>query len=213
MVSAWPRGVSPDSAAAPRTGTFAAMRWLSAKVFDLFGWRIEGQFPDDPKLIAIGAPHTSNWDFFIFLAVIHHFRLKVRFLGKASLFRWPFGFMFRKVGGIPVERSKPGGVVSAVLDEFESSERMTLVIAPEGTRGAAEGWKSGFIEIAEAASVPVIFAGIDAPAKVVHLSEPHRVDGDREQFMDAVRDFYAPMVGIRAEGVGPVRLRRRGTRS
>lgn len=189
------------------------MRWLSARVFDLLGWKIEGQLPDVPKMVIVGAPHTSNWDFFLFLAVIHHLGIRVKFLGKASLFRKPFGWMFRKVGGIPVDRSKAVGLVGQVKKEFDTADEMILVIAPEGTRGAADNWKTGFIEIAEAADVPIVFAGIHAPDKTIHISDGHRVAGDRERLMDEVRAFYSKMVGVVATRTGPIRLRKRGTSS
>ena len=182
------------------------MRWLSHRFFTLLGWRVEGELPEIPKMVIIGAPHTSNWDFFLFLAVIHHFGIKVRFLGKASLFRWPFGFMFRKVGGIPVERGRAGGLVRQVKAAFDGEERMILVIAPEGTRSAAPAWKSGFVEIAEGAEVPVVLAGVDGPDKVISISAPQWVGPDRTEFMDRLRKFYADKPGIKAAGKGPVKL-------
>lgn len=182
------------------------MRWLSYKVFTALGWQIEGELPDIPKMVVVGAPHTSNWDFFIFLAVIYHFDIKVKFLGKHTLFRWPFGWMFRKVGGIPVDRSKSGGVVGQVRTAFDAAESMILVVAPEGTRRAQRSWKSGFVEIAETADVPVVFAGVDGPTRTVHIGQAERVGPDRSEFMNRARAFYADLRGLRPEGKGPVRL-------
>ncbi len=157
-------------------------------------------------MVIIRAPHPSNWDFFLFLAVIYHFGIKVSFLGKAGLFRWPFGFMFRKVGGIPVERSKAGGLVDQVASAFDANERMILVIAPEGTRAAATSWRSGFAEIALGADVPVVFAGVDGPSKKVFIGPPEKVGQDRGEFMDRVRAFYADKPGIYPERKSAVRL-------
>jgi 1-acyl-sn-glycerol-3-phosphate acyltransferase len=170
------------------------------------GWRFEGDLPDAPKMVIIGAPHTSNWDFFLFLAALQHFHIQVKFLAKHTLFRWPFGAMFRKVGGIPVDRAQSGGIVRQVREAFDRSERMILVIAPEGTRGPARHWKSGFVEIAEGADIPVVLAGVDAVNKVVVFSPAHEVAGDRGRFMDEVRAFYADKSGINPEGKGPVRI-------
>lgn len=182
------------------------MSWLSHKVFTLLGWRIEGELPDVPKMVIIGAPHTSNWDFFLFLAVIYHFRVKARFLGKSGLFRWPFGWMFRKAGGIPVDRARPGGMVQQVKAAFDAEDELRLVIAPEGTRKAAATWKSGFVKIAEVAEVPVVFAGVDGPAKTIYISGAEEVGADRSEFMDRVREFYDDLPGLRPEGKGPIRL-------
>jgi 1-acyl-sn-glycerol-3-phosphate acyltransferase len=184
------------------------MRWLSHRIFTALGWKFEGEIPAIPKMVIIGAPHTSNWDFFIFLAAIHHFDIQPRFLGKHTLFRWPFGAMFRKVGGIPVDRARAGGIVGQVKEVFDSVREMILVIAPEGTRSAAPQWKSGFVEIAEAAGVPVVFAGVDSVRKTLVISPPHEVGRDRSGFMDRVRAFYADKDGLNPEGKGPVRLRR-----
>lgn len=182
------------------------MRWLAYRIFTALGWTIEGDLPDLPKMVVIGAPHTSNWDFFLFLAVIHHFDIRVNFLGKASLFRWPFGYMFRKVGGIPVDRSKPGGVVGEVASAFEVRDRMILVVAPEGTRAAATSWRSGFLEIAEGADIPVVFAGVDGRKKTVTISQPEWVGPSRHEFMDRTRAFYDDKPGIDPSRKGVIRL-------
>lgn len=182
------------------------MRWLSYRVMKALGWRIDGDLPDGPKMVILGAPHTSNWDFFLFLAALYHFGIQVKFLGKHTLFRWPFGSMFRKVGGIPVDRTQPGGIVRQVKQAFDERDEMILVIAPEGTRRAAPRWKSGFVEIAERADVPVVLAGVDARNKVLTISRAHEVGHDRKRFMDEVRAFYADKTGINPAGKGPVRI-------
>lgn len=182
------------------------MRWLSYRIFTALGWRVEGNLPDIPKMVITGAPHTSNWDFFLFLAVIYHFDIKVHFLGKASLFRWPFGWMFRKVGGIPVDRSKSGGLVGQVGAAFDARDRMILVVAPEGTRAAASAWRSGFVEIAQGANIPVVFAGVDGQRKTVTMGPPEDVGPDRAEFMDRVRAFHADKPGIHPSGKSVVRL-------
>jgi 1-acyl-sn-glycerol-3-phosphate acyltransferase len=182
------------------------MRWLSYRIATALGWRVRGELPDVPKMVILGAPHTSNWDFFLFLAVLHHFDITVRFLGKHSLFRWPLGFMFRKVGGIPVDRTRSGGIVGQVKAAFDAADEMILVIAPEGTRSAAPSWKSGFVEIAEAATVPVVLAGVHGVNKTVTIGPALDVGESRASFMDLVRGFYADQPGIKPEGKGPVRL-------
>lgn len=182
------------------------MRWLSYRIFRTLGWEIEGELPGLPKYVIIGAPHTSNWDFFLFLAAMYAFDVRMSFLGKASLFRWPFGFMFEKVGGIPVDRSRAGGIVRQVKAAFDRSEHMVLVIAPEGTRRAAPAWKSGFVEIAARAEVPVVFAGVDGENKRLVISKPYFVGEDKTVFMDEVRAFFSDKPGIKPRFKGPVRL-------
>lgn len=163
--------------------------------------------PPIPKMIILGAPHTSNWDFIVFLAALHHFRIEVRYLGKHTLFRWPFGHFFRATGGIPVDRSRAAGIVEQVADVFDEATHMILVIAPEGTRKPARRWKSGFLKIAEMADVPIVLAGIDYPTRTVTLGEAIDFAGDSKGFMDAARDFYSDKRGLHPEMETPVALR------
>lgn len=181
------------------------MTWLAHKVLRARGWRFEGSIPDLPKMIVLGAPHTSNWDFIVFLAAVHAYRIKVKYMGKEGLFRWPFGYFFRALGGIPVSQGKPGGVVGQVVRAFGEYDRMILVIAPEGTRSAAPKWRSGFLHIAREAGVPVVPVSIDAPARVVEAGPALDVSNVAD-FMDEVRAFYAGKAGLRPEGMGPIRV-------
>ncbi|HZD24419.1 MAG TPA: 1-acyl-sn-glycerol-3-phosphate acyltransferase [Acidimicrobiia bacterium] len=160
---------------------------MSYRVLKLLGWSFDGRLPDIPKMVVIEAPHTPNWDFLLFLAALYHFDVTVKFLGKHTLFRPPLGWMFRKVGGVPVDRTRPEGIVDQVKTRFESLDRMILVIAPEGTRKAVPRWKSGFVEIARGADVPVLMAGIDSERRVVTISTPRKVGADLDQFMAEVR--------------------------
>lgn len=180
------------------------MRWLSYWYLKLRGWSFEGHVPSLPKMVIIGAPHTSNWDFVFFLGAIHHFDLDVSYLGKSELFRPPFGWIFEKLGGIPVDRTRPGGVVEQARQAFAAVKEMVLVIAPEGTRSAAGAWKSGFMKIAEAADVPVVLAAVDGPRKTVTIGPALPVEAG---FMDRVREFYATQRGLRPDKKTPVRLK------
>jgi len=183
------------------------MTWLVEKWLVWRGWRFVGEMPDLDKMIIIGAPHTTNWDFILFLGAIRHWRISPRFIGKHTLFRWPFGYFFKALGGIPVDRSMPGGLVGQVAAEFEKSERMILVMAPEGTRKAAPYWKSGFLTIAEGTETPLLPVYVQYVRKEVVLGSPIDFDGDEEALMDRLRVFYAEGVGKHPEGKGPVRLR------
>lgn len=176
------------------------------------GWTFVGVVPDIPKMIIIGAPHTTNWDFVLFLAALHHFRLKVHYLGKHTLFRWPFRRFFEKFGGIPVDRSKAMGVVGQVASAFDSNQEMVLVIAPEGTRGSGRWWKSGFLSIAQATATPVVLAGIDYSTKTITLSDAIGIE-DVGSFMDQARDFYRDKRGRYPSKETPVVLREELNRS
>jgi 1-acyl-sn-glycerol-3-phosphate acyltransferase len=179
----------------------------------LTGWTFVGMLPEDPKFIVIGAHHTSNWDFVIFLAALRHFDIHAKFLGKHTLFRWPFGRFFERLGGIPVDRSTAGGIVTQVARAFEAADEMVLVLAPEGTRKTGRWWKSGFLKIAEATNVPVVPAAIDYPTKTVTLGDALSFDGDVSEFMDRVRAFYADKRGRYPKKETPVAVRQEPKRS
>jgi 1-acyl-sn-glycerol-3-phosphate acyltransferase len=183
------------------------MTWLAEKWLKWQGWQFIREMPDLDKFVLIGAPHTSNWDFILYLGAIRHWGISPRFVGKHTLFRWPFGYFFRKFGGIPVDRDRPGGMVGQVVEEFDKSPRMILVVAPEGTRKAAPFWKSGFARIAAAASVPIVPVVLDFPARTLTVADPIHYFGDEKALMDQLRIVFGPGVGKDGEGKGPVRLK------
>jgi 1-acyl-sn-glycerol-3-phosphate acyltransferase len=180
--------------------------WLAGKLLALRGWEFTGELPDVPKLIVIGAPHTTNWDFIVYLGFLHHFGVKASFIGKHTLFRWPFGYFFRWLGGIPVDRSRAAGLVQQVVEAIANSERMILVMAPEGTRKPAPYWKSGFLKIAAKAEIPIVLGYVDFPNRRAGLGPMVRYDGDATRLMDQARQFYADKQGLHPEGKGPVRV-------
>ncbi len=182
------------------------MRWLAYRWLRLLGWEFQGEIPPFPKFVAVGAPHTSNWDFVLFLAALHHFGLRARFLAKRGIFKWPFGYLFRALGGIPVGGPRPRGVVPEAVAEFEKSDEMILVIAPEGTRYRAPHWKTGFAAIAEEAGVPIVLAGIDFPTRTVAIGPTIHYDGDLEALIAVAREFYADKRGLHPARQGAVGL-------
>jgi 1-acyl-sn-glycerol-3-phosphate acyltransferase len=181
------------------------VKWLSALYFRLTGWVIEGQLPDEPKLVIIGYPHTSNWDFFVFLALVRHFELTVRFLAHRGLFVGPLAWLLRRWGAIPVQRGTREVVTTAVAS-FDQADALHLVLAPEGTRVAGSAWKSGFWRIADAADVPVVMGFIDRETKRMGFGPALRVAGDPEGWMSRARVFYADKRGLKPENRGPLEL-------
>lgn len=146
--------------------------------------------------ILVGAPHTSNWDFVLMLAVSWRAGVPMKFLGKNSLFRRPFGPLMRLLGGIPVDRAHPAGLVDELVGRVSAGERFYLVIAPEGTRGASAYWKSGFYRIARATGLPVTLGYIDRTTMTAGLGPTLELTGDVGADMDRVRAFYAGKTGV-----------------
>ena len=141
------------------------IRRLLVSWFHRSGWTIAGSLPPDRKFVIMGASHTSNWDFLVFLGAVHALDRQVHFVGKQSLFKWPLGGFMRALGGVPVDRSAPQDLVSQIVAEFDAHDDFILVIAPEGTRAATKYWKSGFYQIALRAGVPIVCAGPDYPTR------------------------------------------------
>lgn len=183
------------------------MQRLVHRLLRWFRWHFEGVIPDQPKMIILGAPHTSNWDFLIFLGALHAYDIEVKYMAKEGLFKWPLGPLLRFWGGIPVGGSRKGGVVGQVVEAFDNNDRMILLIAPEGTRAWAPHWRSGFLRIAETADVPVVMVSIDIPRRRVEVGPNLRyAGGDVTPFMDEARAFYAAKEGVRPTSKGPVRV-------
>ena len=181
------------------------MKWLSQTHFRLAGWTFVGRVPDEPKLVAIGYPHTSNWDFFVYLALAGHFDLHIRFLMHEGLFVGPLGWLLRRWGGIAVQ-GEAKAVVAKMVSTFNQAESLVLAIAPEGTRAGGSTWKSGFWRIADGAGVPVLMGFVDRETKQMGFGPCLSVDGDPEGWMDEARTFYRDKQGLRPQNRGPIEL-------
>ena len=162
----------------------------------LFGWRVEGTLPNIPKYIIIGAHHTSNWDFPLFLGVIFHLKANVRFMGKEEIFRWPFGWFFYWCGGVPVYRKKSTGLVEQMVEACEKSDNFILTIAPEGTRYHVTEWKMGFYHIARNAGIPIVMAVVDGKKKTMHVGQIFYPTENMDADIKAIKGYFEGMVGI-----------------
>ena len=167
------------------------MRGLTLWLFRLRGWKLEGKAPTSRRFVIIGAPHTSNWDFVFFIGTTHAFGLEARFMGKASLFRWPLRRFMLDMGGVSVERSAKGNYAQSMIDAFAAHERFALVIAPEGTRKAVTKWRSGFYHIALGAGVPIVCAWVDNEAMRGGLLPEIMPSGDFAADMAKIAALYS----------------------
>ena len=166
-------------------------RWI----FRRCGWRVVGELPDVPKLVAIAAPHSTNWDVVWGLLFKVGLRLDIRFIGKREAFFWPLGPLLRGFGGIPIDRKAAHGVVGEMRAQFEQHERFWLAIAPEGTRKKVDKWKSGFWHIAHEARVPILPAYFHYPEKTIGLGPLFHPGDDPEADIARLREFYRPWTG------------------
>lgn len=171
------------------------------------GWRIEGELPRGvTQGVMIAAPHTTNWDLPYMLATAYVFRVRLNFLGKHTLFEGIQGPFMRWLGGIPVDRRAPHGLVGQVVRRFAERKGMLLAIAPAGTRSRAPHWKSGFYHIAHEAQIPIVCGFLDFRRKVAGVGPAIIPTGDVRADMDRIRAFYADKTGRRPEATTPVRL-------
>jgi 1-acyl-sn-glycerol-3-phosphate acyltransferase len=151
--------------------------------------------PRDRPGILIGAPHTSNWDFVLMLAIGGEGDLPFKWLGKHTLFKRPFGGLMRALGGIPVDRRDPAGLVDQLIARIAAGEVFHLVVTPEGSR-SGDGWKSGFYRIARATDLPVTLGYVDRTTMTTGLGPTVSMTGDVRADMDVIRAFYADKAGF-----------------
>ncbi len=176
------------------------MKLLWRLYLRLMGWTVKGAFPYHvKKCVVLVAPHTSNWDFVIGLAFRSQLNLThAKYLGKAELFKPPFGFLFRKLGGVPVERSEKNNMVDQVVELFNQHDSFVLVLSPEGTRKKVDRLRTGFYHIARKAHVPIVLAGLDFEKKQASFSEPFFVTENEEVDFRRIYQFYANIKGKNA---------------
>jgi 1-acyl-sn-glycerol-3-phosphate acyltransferase len=182
-------------------------RWLLTRL----GWRFLGEKPDIPQYVLIAAPHTSNWDFPLMLLFAAAFDIKVTWMAKHSLFRPPMGWVMHALGGMPIVRHKSQNLVESMVESFQQTSQLVLVVPTEGTRAMAQYWKSGFYHIARQAGVPIVPSFLDYGKKVGGFGPPLKLTGDVKVDMQYFRDFYQGMRGKFPDQFGPIRLKEEET--
>lgn len=175
--------------------------WLSKLILRSVGWKITGRYPHDiAKVVVAVAPHTSTWDFPLGVLVNSAERCHANYIGKHTLFKWPFGFFFRWLGGIPVDRRKNHNFVAATVEAFEREKRFHLVIAPEGTRKKVEKFKTGFYHIARLAKVPICLCKFDSERKEVFFDPDFFYPTDNEAAdLEYLWHYFKGVRGINPE--------------
>lgn len=178
----------------PRRGS-AFMPAVGRGLLRLLRWRVEGEMPNLPKFVVAVAPHTSNWDFVVGAAAMFALDLKIAFIGKHTLFVGPFGPLLRWMGGIPVDRSSPHGVVGDAVAAFGGVERRILAITPQGTRSPVPRFKTGFLHIARGAGLPVVLAAFDYDARVIRFGPTLEIGEDIDAERVRIEAHFAPIRG------------------
>jgi len=182
------------------------MQRVASRLLRMAGWNIH-PFPDIPKAMVVAGPHTSNWDGVLGLACGLALGLDARFMIKHTLFKGPFGWLLRKLGAIPVDRTQAGGVVEQAVEQFKTDDHMAIVVTPEGTRKSAKKWKTGFHHIARQAGVPIVLAVADYHKKQLTFPIILQPTEDIEADMQKLYEGFAEATPRRPERLSePVKV-------
>lgn len=182
----------------PRRGN-ALSKTSARAVMRTAGWQILGEVPDEPKMLLVGAPHTSNWDYIFTVLTMYSLGIDLHYVGKASLFDNPLGGLMRYLGGVSLDRATSQGFVDQMVEEFKQRDTFILAIMPEGTRSKVEKWRSGFYYIALGAGVPIVLVIFDYGRKIMHLGPTIWPSGDYEADLAEIQSHFAGIRGKYAQ--------------
>lgn len=181
--------------------------WIGKTFLAVFGWETEGEKPSEAKFVMIAAPHTSNWDLPLMLAVAYVLDVPVSWMGKHTIFKPPFGGFFKWLGGIPVDRRSRHDLVQQMVDVFAEREELVLAVPPEGTRSRTKYWKSGFYYIAKGANVPIALGFLDFKRRVGGVGPMVMPSDDIEADIAKIRAFYSTITGKFPEDFENIKFR------
>lgn len=174
--------------------------WFCAFVSWIQGWKVVAGIPPEvKKAVVIVVPHTSNWDFIYGMNVKNKYKMQATYFAKKELFKWPLKTILEKTGGVRVDRSSPKDMVSQIVEKVHEADSMYIVIAPEGTRGPTEKWKTGFYQIAMQANIPILLAFIDYKTKTAGIDELFYPTGDKEKDFEHFKQYYSKVYGKNPE--------------
>lgn len=167
------------------------MAWLAGFLLQLFGWKVEAEeLGHVKKAVLVMAPHTSNWDFVIGRLALLAQRVEVKTLVKKEMFFFPVGYILKALGAIPLDRAKSPKTIKAVTGWFNKSDRLILMITPEGSRKLSMHWKKGFYFIAQSANVPIILGYLDFKKKIAGIGPSIMPTGDYDEDLMKIQHFY-----------------------
>ena len=171
-----------------------ALQWLGRSVLSVLGWKVHGKISDEfneKKLVVIVAPHTSNWDGILGVAAIAGLDARITFIGKHTAFRYGLGAFLRYMGGIPVDRNKPGGIIQDAINQIKGINSSLIGMSPEGTRSKVKEWKTGFLRIASEIKADIVPASLDFKKKEILLGEIFKPSGDNTKDILDLKKYYS----------------------
>ena len=181
----------PESFRANRSRFF---QWLGRSLLSILGWKVTGIIKNDQaknNLVVIVAPHTSNWDGVLGIAALAGLDAKITFIGKDTVFKYGLGPLLRYVGGIPVNRKNPGGIIKDAIDQLKIRKGSLIAMSPEGTRAKVKDWKTGFLRIASEIKADIVPASLDFKKKEILLGEIFKPSGDNTKDILDLKQYYS----------------------
>ena len=172
------------------------LRKIARFGINISGWTIKGKVPDVERIVIIAAPHTSNWDFILAMLAIFGLNIKVRWLGKHSIFKPGFKKFFEWLGGIPVYRDNPSSLIESVVNIVKKERSIVIAMTPEGTRKKVKRWKTGFLRIAKQTHSKILLISIDAPTKSIEIGNIFNPTGNSEEDLAYIQKYYSTFRGI-----------------
>lgn len=177
-------------------------RALTRRVLALFGWRLDGELPDEPKFVLIVVPHTSNWDFFLCMMAMFGYGLRLSWLAKHTIFFWPAAPILRWLGGEAIDRTASLGTVDTAVERFRSRDQWVIGLSPEGTRRHTTEWKSGFYRIAVGANVPIVPVALDYGQKRMEIKPTFHPTGAADEDIAQLRALFHAGMARHPENFG-----------
>ena len=172
------------------------LRKIARFGINISGWTIKGIVPDEERIVIIAAPHTSNWDFVLAMLAIFGLNIKLRWLGKHSIFKPGFKNFFKWLGGIPVYRDNPSSLIDNVVKIVKREKSIVIAMTPEGTRKKVKRWKTGFLRIAKQTQSKILLISIDAPTKSIEIGKIFNPTGNSEDDLAFIQKYYSSFRGI-----------------
>jgi len=172
------------------------LRKIARFGINISGWTIKGMVPDEERIVIIAAPHTSNWDFVLAMLAIFGLNIKLRWLGKHSIFKPGFKNFFKWLGGIPVYRDNPSNLIDNVVKIVKKEKSIVIAMTPEGTRKKVKRWKTGFLRIAKQTHSKILLISIDAPTKSIEIGKIFNPTGNSEDDLAFIQKYYSSFRGI-----------------
>ena len=162
-------------------------------------WKIVGSFPSIPKYVVAVVPHTSWLDFFVGIMVRSILRESINFVGKKELFTPLTAWIFRSLGGAPIDRSGNKNSVESIIAVFNAHQKFRIALAPEGTRKKVNVLRTGYYHLAKKLQIPIVPVAFDYKNKKVVVHQPFHTTENESEDLKALEKQFKGVEGYSKE--------------